>query len=90
MDTRRLAAVADVQHLADGTQGDPGGLGLPDERQALEDGRAVGAVTGWVRAGGSSPRSSQNRIVVAGTPARPATSRILIPRPLGIPSSWNV
>ena len=46
VDAGRLAAVADVQHLADGLEGEPGGLGLPDERQALEDGRAVVAVPG--------------------------------------------
>ena len=46
VNTRRLAAVADAQHLADRIQGEPGGLGLPDERQALEDGRAVVAVPG--------------------------------------------
>jgi hypothetical protein len=32
----RLAAVADVQHLADVLQGESGGLSAPDELQALE------------------------------------------------------
>ena len=46
MNAGRLTAVADVQHLADVLQGEPRGLGMPDERQALHDGRVVVAVAG--------------------------------------------
>jgi hypothetical protein len=91
VDTRRLAAVPDIQDLADGFQGEPGGLGVPYEREAFEDGRVVVAVPGRVRAGaGSMCWSSQNRIVLAGTAARPAASPILILRSLDIPSRWKV
>src|SRR5258708_4263577 len=34
VDARRLAAVTDVQHLPDGVEGEPGGLGVPDEGEA--------------------------------------------------------
>src|SRR5713101_5964697 len=40
----RLAAVADVKDLADVLEGEPGGLGMPDKREALEDRRVVVAV----------------------------------------------
>src|SRR5215472_14499222 len=43
---RRLAAVADVKDLADVLEGEPGGLGVPDEAEALDDGRVVVAVAG--------------------------------------------
>ena len=46
VDAGRLAAAAAGVPLVDGLEGEPGGLGLPDERQALEDGRAVVAVPG--------------------------------------------
>lgn len=42
----RLAAAADVQDLADVFKCEPGGLGLPDERQSVQDGRLVVAVSG--------------------------------------------
>ena len=36
---RRLAVIADVQDLPDVLQGEPGGLGVPDEREALLNAR---------------------------------------------------
>jgi hypothetical protein len=36
---RRLAVVADVQDLPDVLEGEPGGLGVPDEREALLNAR---------------------------------------------------
>jgi hypothetical protein len=69
----------------------PAAWGVPDEGEPLEDGRVVVAVAGR----GPGRRREQvlvlqNRIVLAGTPARPATSPILIPAPLDIPASWKV
>jgi len=43
VNARRLAAVADVQELPV-LEGEPGGLGMPDEREALQDRRVVVAV----------------------------------------------
>ena len=39
MAARRLAVIADVQHLADGSQREPSGPRIPDEPQPLEDAR---------------------------------------------------
>ena len=39
VDARRLAVVADVQDLPDVLEGEPGGLGVPDEREALLNAR---------------------------------------------------
>ena len=46
VDARWLAAVANVKDLADVLKGEPGGLGVPDEGEALDDGRIVVAVAG--------------------------------------------
>jgi hypothetical protein len=43
---RRLAAVADVQDLADVPQREPGGLSLADEGQPVEDRAVIVAVPG--------------------------------------------
>jgi hypothetical protein len=37
VDAGRRAAIADIQHLADLLQGEPGSLGLPDEGKPVED-----------------------------------------------------
>ena len=80
MHARRLAVVADVQDLPDVLEGEPGGLGVPDEREGLQDGRVVVAVAGRGpgRGGEEVLVFPQNRIVLAGTPDRSAASPIFM------------
>jgi hypothetical protein len=91
VDARRLAAIADVQDLADVLQGEPGGLRVPNERQALQDYRIVVAVArgacGPAQGGGAGPPrtgSSWPAPWPAGRPRRSSSP------PLDIPVGWKV
>ena len=64
VDAWRLAAVADAQDLADVLLGEPGGLGVPDEREALQDGRVVVPVPG------RCPRGRRDQALVLSEPDR--------------------